>query len=768
MEQVMLTEKFAAPALSYILSNWDSWEFRPETDKTGTRSVLQKYLASSSDDGTRAVKYKKSVNGHGRLFAERGMSLQSMVREVRNAIAHPFYVDLDFCNCQPTLLVQKCRQRGIECPLLEHYCERRSEVLSLLSPDDPAAGKTQVLATINGGLKGRIHAERERGVDAGAVWQRRFSREMARITEKLMAPGEPDHKYMQLTKKTRNKMGSAMNIMLCDAEHEALMALKEFLESDRVNLKVGVLMFDGCLVERSPSCTQSLLDEASDYVYDKTRYRLRIVLKDMTADMLNVPLEVYSGPPLPPPRYAKEDLSAATLLLDDMSGAIVSCEFKVYVKNGIAWTDNEVAVNSLMHKTCLRSNIKHINDDGVVKEYSSMFNKASQIVKAAKSLLNDDAAFKERLWSSSIGAVCFANGLYDFRRGAFYTYEERPDVATSIYVDRDFPVERPAPEAMEEVVEKVLMSTLGDRERVRTYLEMIARATAGELQDKQWCVMLGERNSGKGLLQELNKAAWGPYVNTVNSSSMLLSSFNSSDAAKDMSWAVDCKYTRQTYTNEIKIDTSSKMNKIDGSLIKTWQSGGDTLKGRQLYDRAEEFRSASRLFMNLNDMPPVTPADALDTMVMFKFPFKFVSRAAMEGDPLPFFREADESLKGEYCKRDDVIAAFIWLVVDAYKPRMVVPCAAVREDSMAFKEDAGDDLLMMRRVFKVTKDVSDFVLLKDLNDWAAANGLSRAKLHDRLTKMGAIKNDNCRVGGVRHGRGFTKLVMMMEEGEENM
>jgi hypothetical protein len=479
-DPVTLTERFAAPVLSYILSNWDRWDFRPDTDKTVTRCALQKYLASSSEHGTRTVKYKKSTNGHGRLFAERGLSLQSMVREVRNAIAHPFYMDLDFCNCQPTLLVQRCRQHGIECPLLEHYCENRSEVLALLSPDDPAAGKTQVLATINGG---GVKEEEGAVADARVVWQRRFAREMARIAEKLLAPGEPDHKYMQLTKKTRNKMGSAMNIMLCDAENDALMALKEFL--DRANLKVGVLMFDGCLVERSPSCTQSVLDAASDYVYDKTRFRLRIMIKDMTSDMLSVPLEIYSGPPLPPPRYAKEDVSAATLLLDDMKGSVVSCGFKVYVKNGIAWTDNDAAVTSLMHKTCLMSNIKHINEDGVVKEYSSMFNKASQIVKASKSLLKDDAVFKDRLWSSSIGAVCFANGLYDFRRGRFYKYEERPDVATSIYVDRDFPVRRPSPEMMAEVKEKVLMSTLGDEERVRTYLEMIARATAGELQDKQ-------------------------------------------------------------------------------------------------------------------------------------------------------------------------------------------------------------------------------------------------------------------------------------------
>ena len=41
---------------------------------------------------------------------------------------------------------------------------------------------------------------------------------------------------------------------------------------------------------------------------------------------------------------------------------------------------------------------------------------------------------------------------------------------------------------LDEVRERLLMSTLGDAEVVRTYLELIARATAGEYTDKQFAV----------------------------------------------------------------------------------------------------------------------------------------------------------------------------------------------------------------------------------------------------------------------------------------
>jgi len=136
MVPITLTERFASTALSYILENWDSWELRPDTDKKVTFDALKRYLAAA-DNGSRTVKYKQSSNGCGRLYADKGLSLQNMVREVRNAIAYPFYTDIDFINCHPTMLAQRCRQRGIECP-------RLNEVRASLSQSLPASPRASM------------------------------------------------------------------------------------------------------------------------------------------------------------------------------------------------------------------------------------------------------------------------------------------------------------------------------------------------------------------------------------------------------------------------------------------------------------------------------------------------------------------------------------------------------------------------------------------------------------------------------------------------
>eukprot|EP00798_Chlamydomonas_sp_ICE-L_P020471 gene20471-27259_t len=227
---------------------------------------------------------------------------------------------------------------------------------------------------------------------ASMMWQRLFKEEMNDVAKQLLAPGTPDHKYLNLTKKKRNIMGSAMSIMLCDIENEALLTLKEFLESDRLKLKVGVLMFDGCLVERSSECTQQVLDAASDFIYGKTGMRLAILIKDMTTDMLQVPFNVYTGPPMPPPRYVQDDMTAGFMLLEDLKYTVVSCGYRLYVRDGIAWTDDKAAVDTILHRRCLVSNINQINNEGVVRKYSAVFNKAINISSVVK---NDTRSFLE-------------------------------------------------------------------------------------------------------------------------------------------------------------------------------------------------------------------------------------------------------------------------------------------------------------------------------------------------------------------------------------
>jgi hypothetical protein len=464
------------------------------------------------------------------------------------------------------------------------------------------------------------------------------------------------------------------------------------------------------------------------------------------------------------PCYAEDDVQAGRMFLQELGSSVQSCGGCVHVLDNNLWTSNALIVNKLLLARCMGCNIRRVNTDGIdVGTMSGNVPTARRVVDAALALLPDDPTFEDRMWHSNIGVVCYTNGLYDFRKRAFFRYDERPDVLPKLRIPRAFPVERPSAEMLAEVRERLLMSTLGSSEVVDTYLQLSARATAGEYADKQWMIMFGERNCGKGLLEDAHGATWGPYVNTVNANAFLLQQYSSGDAAKSMSWALDCEYARQTYTNEVKCDDTSKSIKLDGNLLKSFQSGGDVLSARKNHKDERSFRVASRLIMNMNDIPEVSPLDAVSTLVLIKFPFKFVAPEEMEQDSPPFFRKRDETIKTQYIKRPEVVDAFTWLVIDAYTDAQVVPCTAIKDATMSYREDVGDDLLLMVKNFKVTNDKDDIVLSADLKVFVKLNKVgSYNKAKSRLERLGAIPDKNCCIGGVCKGRGFRYVKMLCE------
>jgi hypothetical protein len=269
---------------------------------------------------------------------------------------------------------------------------------------------------------------------------------------------------------------------------------------------------------------------------------------------------------------------------------------------------------------------------------------AKRIVAAAKAFMPDDPEFEDAMCRSNIGVVCFKNGVYDFRKRAFFDYSDRPDVFPKVVVPRDFPRDRPPQHLMDEVRDRLLLSTLVCPDVVETYLQLMARATAGEYADNN--------QNGKGLLKEMHANAWGPYVNTI------------------------------------------------------------------------------------------------------KFPF-----VGAADDML-----GDDSLKTDFCRRPDVIDAFTWLILDAYRDHPVVPCASV-QDTGSYREDIADDLVVMTRCFKITKNRDDFVTFKDLKAFLAGKNVTTTVAKDRLKKMGAWPDDNCCVKGIRYGRGIRGVQMIHERAE---
>eukprot|EP01047_Picozoa_sp_COSAG01_P038482 COSAG01_NODE_3125_length_6546_cov_6.634869_4_plen_110_part_00 len=85
-----------------------------------------------------------------------------------------------------------------------------------------------------------------------------------------------------------------------------------------------------------------------------------------------------------------------------------------------------------------------------------------------------------------------------------------------------------------------------------------------------------------------------------------------------LSWAMDYEFRRLCFSNEIL----TQPNKfLDGALLKTFCSGGDTQEARRNHCDDVKFKLQATLLVLANDIPEIRPSDANQTLLPFAFPY---------------------------------------------------------------------------------------------------------------------------------------------------
>jgi hypothetical protein len=285
-DQITKTEIINKAALEYIIKNWDCLQFRPsveeETHEWDPYKICKEYLDRLDNNNEKTTFYKQK-NLQGRFFALKGLSLQSMPREVRHTIAAEYYWDLDFQNCHPQLLFQYCQKNNIECVQLKYYIANRetciNELIKLNAEMDKTKAKQVILAIMNGGEKDY------KSVVKKSTWLKLYYCEIKEILATISQLNKPAFELRKkaniANKKDYNHEGSYVNTILCGLENEAVQYLDKYLTSK--GFIVDVLVFDGLMVRKQDglSITTSLLDESSQFIYSRIGYKLTIVEKEM-------------------------------------------------------------------------------------------------------------------------------------------------------------------------------------------------------------------------------------------------------------------------------------------------------------------------------------------------------------------------------------------------------------------------------------------------------------------------------------------------------
>jgi hypothetical protein len=767
-------ELYDHKAMRLIIDNWETLPLDPLTrepweanGRSYTPITILKEYYRKSKPGREFATFKTTYvtargNDRGRQFAKGGLSMQGMPRTVRHTVARDLYYDIDMVNAHPVILLQYCERNQFPCPILKSYVDDRDSLLkSMISLNgiERDQAKKVVLSLMNGGKRDYDMLK------AKPDWLAAFKNEIQEVHSFML--NQPEHKSIVkcvVSKKGdayKNLGGSVCNHVLCAIEDRLLMSCVEFLTTRNVSVENVVLVFDGFMLPRG-LCTvdEAFLEDMSFHVAESTGYKVSILTKDMDdiIDLSNAVMK-YEGRDI---SLAVDDNEASGIFIEMTKDIVKQSGNRIFVlTEDKVWTDDPLICKKVLLNACLQANIMKLDDRDIPKPYSNNVCGAEAIIKATMSKLPNDANFAARLWESSIGKVFYADGVYDFRTNTFR--EELEDDITTIRLTRNFPVRDEA--KMAEVRAKVLGTIFGSDEDVQCFLAHIARGMAGEYEDKNWVVCQGERNCGKGVCTHLNEKAWEAYTVTLNSDSFMMERMGGGDEAKKLSWLLDCEYARLIFTNEITVDKGDKHRKLNGNLIKgKLSSGGDSVKARQNYKNEVEFKIQGRLFLFCNDLPPITPADTMETMHMFTCRSQFVEK--VPENALPFVKLRDDNIK-KYCCMPDVIDAYTWLVIDAYTSKAVKPSKTVKEETANYRQEGGDEWGVMKEYFEITRNsddripssaVANFVKEKELN-------MSQQKARQRLQMMGAVYKDQLRIGG-KVCRGFSGVRIVYEDEED--
>lgn len=794
-------EIFNIKKAQYIIENYDNIKdkFREESEQRlkniniDPLTLFKKYVSKSkkgSKKGTKQVNVSyKQNNDIGRYFACGSLSLQSLPREIRHTISDEYYYDVDISNCHPVLICQYAKAHNLKCKYIQLYIDNRDILFEELSKQfkcNKDKIKNGFLCILNG-----AKSFLKMNDDEMPNFVRRYKKEVANI-QQFIFENEPEYKKLGIANAKKkqehnhynssNELGSCMNIMLCDIENRILQCMVDYLNDKGLIKSYVTLVFDGFMILKDnvkDVNIDDLLKELENEVLKVLKYTIKLVVKPMD-NIIPVP-DDYKSESQVDMNIIKNDGEGADKVLALLDNCIYNCNNTIYYKHNNQWIDNKKTIDNLLKKLIMdQSYVKHVKatkEDlkegcptlvilGVeycehkFEYYSSDTKGANNILSALMSKIPINDALLEMILKSSKNKVFFNNGYYDFKLKKFINNFDGVD--TLIKIDRDF---KQCSVDQQEKIKKLIFEPIFDID-TNEALILFSRAIAGHVEDKLWSIMLGSRDSGKGIIQDSLSASFKTYITAFNADSLMFEK-NGGDAAKKLSWAHHFDKTRLAFSNEMKVDNTIK---LDGNLIKKLCSGGDKILTRKNNIDEKECKPQTTVIFCCNDIPKIDPNDVYEKLIPFSLKSKFVEEEITPEllNENPYYKKSDVDLRNKVNNEEWIIIGVTNLIINSYSDKKVILNENMKDQLDAFKSE--DNLFdKLNDNFEITRNEKDKLDNNIVKEYLKMNELniSFPKLVNLYMSKG-VNNKVCKIDGVAK-RAFVglKLVHKAEEDDEN-
>ncbi len=416
-----MVETFDRPAALYVLDHILPSEPESESRKK-SQKMIKKLLKQSKGQSFITVHYEKGTNAHdkGRWYAKTPASMQHMPKRIRHTICQGLWVDLDFVNSHPTILLQLCQKLRMDCRYLEEYVRGRDEILIKMvqaGVNNRDEAKMCILKALNGGVD-----------KINTPWWLDMLNEFKELASAIAT--HRDYKeFLEHCQKagTTNLNAKVMSAVLCDLENVCLEQLYCFLQ-ERECVPDGQcsLIFDGLMVPdtehiRSLLSTNSFLKEASLHIEKTTGFYVDIKVKEFDQGY-SLPND-YAGKITDITVIERgDDSMAADLFLEQHPAHLIRCRGRLFwCEKGIYYEDKQAVKNAIMsHMKELKIFVNSSNGLVTYSNNTKHIEDCTRLILSDTSIEQDD--FIDRLWSSSLRYLAFEDGIYSFEDKTLHTY----------------------------------------------------------------------------------------------------------------------------------------------------------------------------------------------------------------------------------------------------------------------------------------------------------------------------------------------------------
>ena len=737
----------------------------------------------------------------GRVYPQGSLSLCSLRRSIRHILAVNKYLDIDIVNCHFKIADELLNKDEIKFPHLHYYTVNRPYYLQ------------QLCDYINQSLEGIVYNDewdiikdydelkecylrllyfgtfQTWCVDMGLPplpvpdFIKDFISEFVSIAE-VVRQNNPE--LDKLLEDKSNPNGSIVSWFLQEWERRILEKLYRFLiKKKQISKNRCVLCFDGIMIlsndKNKDKCfLGKLLKDAS--VFIKTETGIEVEFKDKPFDNLEY-LKVLDKVSIEFKEdniifiENKDDNEASKIIYNKLIGDdLVYCNGSYYLKVDNKWICDFKQVQSKLIHIVLNSNINYISEKGVIRCYAQSVSNAKNIVTAILSLSSNfpQDNLYNKFHDTTRGKLCFKDGVLSLKDKWFkewndpYFKEEENKVFTTIMIERNFkPVWDKRDDVSWSTIKKEIRESLFEKilgEQATMMLQQLYRAICGFFQDKDWGLWLGERNCGKGCINQLLMTACEKYIYNLPSNCILQSKYSSKDT-KENSWKIELQFPRLTFIQEFKKDDDSKSGmKVDGVEIKSVCSGGDVQVARKNRQDEQSFIITSKLMIMCNDIPKIEPQDCLETCIQYNSGISFKSKEFIEKrrkelleslkeetnievrqsvlKELDTYMVSDDTVKDK-CKSVDWGNGIILLLMDHAIDKKLEPSY-----ECDLKEDNNIELIIKTRfIFVKSHEIISNKTLKEI--WRILGlGICYVKFKTKLMARGCIEARDNKVRGL--------------------